>query len=49
MILPLFWVFGFAVHGLTVHLFWTAWQRAYSPGLVTVMAISMAYLLLAMR
>jgi len=35
VILPPFRVFGLAVHGLTVHLFWTAWQRAYSPDLVT--------------
>ena len=35
VILPLFWIAGFAVHGVTVHIFWTARQRSYSPGLVT--------------
>lgn len=35
VILPLAWVFGFALHGVTVHVFWTARERDYSPGLVT--------------
>jgi hypothetical protein len=35
VIVPLFWLFGFALHGVTVHLFWTIRQRDYSPGLVT--------------
>jgi uncharacterized protein with HXXEE motif len=32
---PLFWIFGFAVHGITVHIFGTVRQRDYSPGLIT--------------
>ena len=35
IVLPLFWIFGFAVHGVTVHIFWTVRQRDYSPGLLT--------------
>lgn len=35
VVLPLFWVSGFAVHGVTVHIFWTVRRRDYSPGLVT--------------
>ncbi len=35
VILPLFWIFGFALHGVTVHVFWTVRQRTYSPGLIT--------------
>ena len=35
VILPLVWIFGFALHGVTVHVFWTVRQRDYSPGLVT--------------
>lgn len=35
VILPLFWVSGFVVHGVTVHVVWTIRQRDYSPGLVT--------------
>jgi len=30
-----FWVFGFALHSITLHLFWTIKQRNISPGLVT--------------
>ena len=35
VILPLLWVSGFVVHGVTVHIFWTVRRRDYSPGLVT--------------
>ena len=35
IILALIWPFGFALHGITVHLFWTIRQRNLSPGLVT--------------
>jgi hypothetical protein len=35
VVLPLFWVAGFALHGVTVHIYWTIRQRTYSPGLVT--------------
>jgi hypothetical protein len=35
IVLPLFWISGFVVHGFTVHIFWTVRQRDYSPGLVT--------------
>ena len=35
VVLPLFWITGFTLHGLTVHVFWTIRQRSYSPGLVT--------------
>src|SRR5260370_29307500 len=34
VILALIWPFGFALRGLTVHLFWTIRQRNLSPGLV---------------
>lgn len=37
---------GFAVHGVTLHLFWTARQRSLSPGLLTsVLYWIIAYLL----
>ena len=35
IVLALIWPFGFALHGITVHLFWTIRQRNLSPGLVT--------------
>lgn len=35
IILALVCPIGFAVHGVTVHLFWTIRQRALSPGLLT--------------
>ena len=35
VILALIWPSGFALHGITVHLFWTIRQRNLSPGLVT--------------
>jgi hypothetical protein len=35
VILALIWPFGFALHGITLHLFWTIRQRSVSPGLVT--------------
>jgi uncharacterized protein with HXXEE motif len=35
IILALIWPFGFAVHGITLHLYWTIRQRNLSPGLVT--------------
>ena len=35
IILVLIWPSGFALHGLTVHLFWTIRQMNLSPGLVT--------------
>lgn len=35
VVLPLFWIFGFALHGVTVHAYWTIRQRDYSPGLLT--------------
>lgn len=35
VILALIWPFGFALHGITLHLFWTIRQRSISPGLVT--------------
>ena len=35
IILCLVWPFGFALHGITVHLFWTIRQQSLSPGLVT--------------
>lgn len=35
VILALIWPSGFALHGLTVHLFWTIRQRNLSPGLLT--------------
>jgi hypothetical protein len=44
IILALLWPSGFALHGLTVHLFWTIRQRDLSPGLVTsVLYWIMAY------
>jgi hypothetical protein len=45
VILALIWPFGFALHGITLHLFWTIRQRNVSPGLVTsVIYLIMAYL-----
>jgi hypothetical protein len=45
VVLPLFWIFGFAAHGVTVHIFWTVGQRDYSPGLVSsVLYWILAYL-----
>jgi hypothetical protein len=35
IILALSWPFGFALHGITLHLFWTIRQRNVSPGLAT--------------
>ena len=35
IILALVWPFGFALHGITLHLFWTIRQRNLSPGLPT--------------
>lgn len=35
IILVLIFPFGFALHGLTVHLFWTVRQKSLSPGLPT--------------
>jgi hypothetical protein len=35
IILALVWPSAFAIHGITVHLFWTVRQRNLSPGLVT--------------
>jgi hypothetical protein len=35
VVLPLFWIFGFALHGVSVHIYWTVRQRDYSPGLVS--------------
>jgi hypothetical protein len=35
VVLALIWPFGFALHGITLHLFWTIRQRNLSPGLVT--------------
>jgi hypothetical protein len=35
IILPLIWIFGFALHGVTVHVYWTVRRRTCSPGLVT--------------
>lgn len=44
VILALIWVSGFALHGITLHLFWTVRQRNLSPGLVTsVLYWIMAY------
>ena len=44
VILALIWPFGFALHGITLHLFWTIRQRNLSPGLVTsVLYWIMAY------
>jgi hypothetical protein len=45
IILALIWPFGFALHGFTLHLFWTIRQQNLSPGLVTsVLYWLMAYL-----
>lgn len=47
VVLPLFWIFGFAIHGITVHVFWTIRQRDYSPGLITsVLYWIVAYLVI---
>ena len=47
VVLPLFWIFGFATHGITVHIFWTIRQRDYSPGLITsVLYWIVAYLVI---
>ncbi len=35
IILALVWPFGFALHGFTVHLFWTIKQKNPTPGLIT--------------
>jgi hypothetical protein len=35
LILALIWPFGFALHGITVHLYWTIRQGSLSPGLIT--------------
>jgi hypothetical protein len=35
IVLALVWPFGFALHGITVHLFWTIRQGSLSPGLLT--------------
>jgi hypothetical protein len=35
VILPLYFTFERALHGITVHLWWTIRYREYSPGLVT--------------
>src|SRR3989442_14832841 len=35
IVLALVWPFGFALHGITVHLFWTIRQNNLSPGLAT--------------
>jgi hypothetical protein len=44
VVLALIWPFGFALHGFTVHLFWTVRQGNLSPGLVTsVLYWIMAY------
>lgn len=44
IVLALVWPFGFALHGITLHLFWTIRQRNLSPGLVTsVLYWIMAY------
>jgi hypothetical protein len=44
IILALVWPSAFALHGVTLHLFWTVRQRSLSPGLVTsVLYWIMAY------
>jgi len=44
IVLVLIWPAGFALHGVTLHLFWTVRQRNLSPGLVTsVLYWIMAY------
>ena len=35
IILPLVWISGFAMHSLTVHLYWTIRRNTYSPGLLS--------------
>jgi hypothetical protein len=35
IVLTLIWSIGFALHGVTLHLFWTIRQRSLSPGLAT--------------
>ena len=35
VVLALIWPFGFALHGITVHVYWTVRQRNLSPGLLT--------------
>jgi uncharacterized protein with HXXEE motif len=46
IVLAMIWPAGFAIHGVTVHLFWTVRQRNLSPGLVTsVLYWIMAYFL----
>ena len=35
VILPIFWTFERAVHGITFHGWWTVWYREYSPGLLS--------------
>jgi len=35
IVLALIWPSGFALHGITLHLFWTIRQRNLSPGLAT--------------
>src|SRR5260370_30385927 len=48
VILVLIWVSGFALHGITLHLFWTIRQRNLSPGLVpSVLYWIMAYFFLS--
>jgi Protein of unknown function with HXXEE motif len=47
IILALIWPAGFALHGITLHLFWTVRQRNVSPGLATsVIYWIMAYFFL---
>ena len=46
IVLALIWPFGFALHGVTLHLFWTIKQNNLSPGLPTsVLYWIMAYFL----
>src|SRR5215831_12980913 len=46
VVLALIWPFGFALHGITVHVYWTVRQRNLSPGLLTsVIYWIMAYFL----
>ncbi len=35
VILPLFWTFERAMHGVTFHVWWTVRYREYSPGLLS--------------
>jgi hypothetical protein len=47
VILPLFFVGGFATHVLTLHLFWTIRLNTYSPGLVSsLLYLVILYLLI---